>query len=164
MSLSEIAAGVEVTSQQRNRGVAVVDTTVSLEERLAEVAAELPCTPTAVATVVEGYTSGKSIGKSAGDAGLAPITGAKALHLLGEPVSPLGPAARDVVRRWLDARLSRSEALDLIGTSEQEFALAAYIETHDPLPGTREHTIGALILDENDPLEEARSDLTSSHD
>jgi len=145
MALSDLAAGLEVTAKQEDRGVASVDATdASVAERLAPFADELPCTAAEAATLVERYAIGGSVGESARAAGLAPVTGAKALHLLGEPVTPLGPMGREVVRDWLEARLSRTEALDLAGASEREFALAAFVETHEPIEGAREATESAL--------------------
>lgn len=160
MTLSEIAAGLEVTAEQRERGVAVADETEApLSDRLREYADELPCTPEAAATLVEAYAAGERVGEAARGAGIAPVTGAKALHLLGETVTPLAPTAREVVRDWLDAELSRSEARELAGADEVEFALAVYVETHDPLPGAREALAGALSVDHGDPLADARSDV-----
>jgi hypothetical protein len=65
----------------------------------------------------------------------------------------------EIVRDWLDARLSRTEALELVGGDETAFALAAYVETHDPIPGAREAVDGALDAGLADPLSETRSDL-----
>lgn len=148
MGLSEIAAGLEVTAEQRQRGVASVDATDDpLRERLAPFADDLPCTPGEAATVVEAYAGGASVGESARAAGLPPVTGAKALHLLGESVRPLGPTGRELVREWLAAECSRADALALSGAGEREFALAAYVETHDPIPGARDALEGALAPD-----------------
>ncbi|MFB6171250.1 MAG: hypothetical protein ABEJ23_01870 [Haloarculaceae archaeon] len=148
MALADIAADIEVTAEQRERGVAVVDRTdADLGERLAPFASELPCAPGAAATLVEAYAAGRSVGDAARAAGLAPVTGAKTLHLLGEPIAPLGPTGREVVRDWLAAELSRSTAVELAGASETEFALAAYVETHDPIPGAVEAVASALDLD-----------------
>ena len=161
MGLSDIAAGVEVTTEQRDHGVATVDDTdATLAERLAEYADDLPCSPDAAATVVEVYAEGDAIGTAARVADLAPITAAKTLHLLGEAVSPLGPSGRDIVRDWLAADLSRAEARDLADATERELALAAYVETHDPLAGAEEAAAAVLAPDRGtDPLAEARSDL-----
>jgi len=145
MTLSELAQGLEVTAEQDDRGVASVDATdAPLVERLRPFADELPCAPAEAATVVERYAGGGSVGESARAAGLAPVTGVKALHRLGEPVAPLGPMGREVVRDWLDARLSRTEALELAGASDRTFALAAFVETHDPIEGAREVVEGVL--------------------
>jgi hypothetical protein len=161
VTLSEIAAGLEVTSEQRERGVAIVDDRAAgLADRLAAFEAELPCDAGAAATLVEAYAAGESVGRAAASAGLAPTTGAKALHRLGESVNPLSPAGRRVVRDWLDARVSRAEALELIDASEAEFALAVYAETHDPIPGARAALAGALDVERgDDPLADARSDV-----
>jgi len=145
MGLPEIAAGLEVTAEQRDRGVASVDATeAGLAERLAPYAAELPCSAAEAATVVERYAAGGDVATAARAAGLAPVTGAKALHLLGEPVHPLGPTGRAVVRDWLDAECTRAEAMALTGAGTTEFALAAFVETHDPIPGARDALEGAL--------------------
>ena len=167
MGLTDIAAGLEVTSEQRSRGVATVDATeTSPTERLDPFADDLPCPPEAAATVVEAYAAGESVGASARAAGLPPMTGAKTLHLLGESVSPLGPTGREMVRDWLDATLSRADALELTGASETEFALAAYVETHDPLTDAREALEGALspggdaAVEKRELLGETMSDST----
>jgi hypothetical protein len=157
VTLSEIAAGLEVTTEQETRGVAAVDDTdASLADRFREFADRLPCTP-AAATLVTEYAAGASVGTAAREAGVAPVTGAKALHRLGEPVQPLGPTGREVVRDWLDARLSRTEALELAGGDATDFALAVYVETHDPVPGARDAVSSALAVETSDPLTETRS-------
>jgi hypothetical protein len=40
--------------------------------------------------------------------------------------------ARRIVRDWLDGQLPRSEAFELTGATDAEFALGTYIETHEP--------------------------------
>jgi len=146
MTLSDIAAGLEVTAEQRDHGVAMVDDTdADLTERLASFAESLPCEPAAAATILETHATGRSVGESARSAGVAPVTAAKTLYLLGvEGVNPLGPTARRVVRDWLDAELSRADALALTGATETEFALATYVETHEPCAGARETVDGVL--------------------
>ncbi|WP_121820866.1 DUF7858 family protein [Halostella salina] len=163
MTLSEIAAGVEVTAEQRDRGVATVDDTeTELADRLAEYADDLPCTADDAATVVETYADGASVGVAGSAAGVAPMTAAKALHRLGvQGLSPLSPRQREIVRDWLAADLPRSEALALCGESEAEFALAAYVETHDPVPGAAEAAERALADagPGEDPLDDAMSSV-----
>ncbi|GAB7009861.1 hypothetical protein [Halorubrum trueperi] len=136
MTLSEIADGLEVTASQRDRGVAVADDTETpLVDRLSEHGDDLPCTPAATATLVDAYTAGRSVGEAAREAGVTPMTGAKALHRCGvSGVCPLAPSRRGVVRDWLDGRIARSEAVSLAGGDEPDFALATYVETHDPVP------------------------------
>jgi hypothetical protein len=165
MGLSDIAAGVEVTTKQDDRGIATVDATdVPLIDRLAEFADALPCSTEEAATLVEAYATGASVGQSSCVAGLVPITGAKTLHLLGEPIAPITPVGRELVRDWLNAECTRADALALSGASETEFALAAFIETHDPIPGTREALEEMFMLDSNptvskrDALAETMSD------
>jgi len=148
MGLSEIAAGIEVTDEQRDRGVATVDETGTLRERLAAHADALPCTPAAAATVLEAYRAGTSVGDCAREAGVAPMTAAKALYRCGvEGVSPLGPTARRVVRDWVEGDLSRAEARELAGADDADFALAAYLESHDPHPGLTDAAAGARSHD-----------------
>ncbi|MFC7081750.1 hypothetical protein [Halorussus caseinilyticus] len=152
MTLSDIADGLEVTTEQRDRGIASVDATADdetdLRERLADFADDLPCDATSAATIVEGHASGQSVGDTAHDAGVAPMTAAKTLHLLGcEGVSPLTPRAHEILRDWLSADLSRTEARELAGANETEFALATFVETHDPLAGATELVEGALAPD-----------------
>ncbi|MFB6180052.1 MAG: hypothetical protein ABEI77_10045 [Halorientalis sp.] len=164
MGLSDIAAGLEVTAEQRNRGVATVDETdASLSERLATHESTLPCGADEAATVVETYAEGKAIGTAARAAEIAPVTAAKTLHLLGEQVTPFGPTARDVVRDWLGGHLARTEALELTGATEQEFALAAYVESHDPIPDAREAVAAELSSGlgvDDDPLADAMSSVS----
>ena len=152
MTLSEIADGLEVTASQRDRGVAVADDTETpLVDRLAAHADDLPCTPAATATLVDAYTAGRSVGDAAREAGVAPMTGAKALHRCGvEGVCPLAPSRRSVVRDWLDGKIARSEAVALTGGDEADFALATYVETHDPVPAVADavaaHVAGSAPL------------------
>lgn len=145
MGLADIASGVCVTDEQRERGVATVDRTAdSLAERLAPHAEDLPCEPPAAARVVERYAAGGSVGEAAAAGDVARVTAAKTLHLLGESVSPLGPTGREVVRDWIAGDLSRSEAISLSRASPEEFALAAFVETHEPLPDCRDAVEGAI--------------------
>jgi len=150
MTLSEIAAGIEVTAEQETRGVAAVDETgADLVERLGNHADALPCTPEAAATVVETHAAGTSVGESAREAGIAPVTAAKALHRCGvSGVTPLSPMAREIVRDWQAGELTRSEALELTGASEAEFALGSYIESHDAHPG-----LSAAVADVGSPTD-----------
>ncbi|MHC3379428.1 DUF7858 family protein [Haloarcula sp. H-GB5] len=160
MTLSDIAAGVEVTTHQRDRGIAAVDETdAPLPERLAPVADNLPCSAATAATVVEAYAAGKSVGDAGRAAGVAPVMAAKTLHLVGEQVSPVGPQGREMIADWLAGDLSRSDAIALADVTEQEFALAVYIETHEPLPAARDAVEGALTTEERDPLGETMSDV-----
>lgn len=166
MGLSDIAAGIEVVDEQRDRGVASVDRTAgSLAERFDQYADAFPCSAEEAATVVEAYAGGKSVGASARAAGIAPTDGAKTLHLLGERVSPVGPTGREIVRDWLSGRLSRTEAMELLDVSEREFSLAAYVETHDPIEGARAAAEGVLAPDgdatvaKRDALGETMSDV-----
>ncbi|WP_144905034.1 DUF7858 family protein [Halobellus captivus] len=133
MGLSEIAAGLELTTEQVQRGVATVDDTdVDLDARLREYEDDLPCTAAGAATVLDRYDAGTSVGDAGEAAALAPVTAAKLLHRCGfEGVTPLSPTAHRVLRDWIDGRLSRADALELTGADEAEFALAAYVETHD---------------------------------
>lgn len=134
MGLADIAAGLEITETQDESGVATVDATdAGLEERLDPFAESLPCSPAAAATVLERYTEGAAIGTAARAADLPPMMAAKTLHRLGESVSPVSPTGRDIVTDWVAGDLSRTAALELTRLSESEFALAVYVETHDPL-------------------------------
>ncbi len=146
MTLSDIAEGLEVTTAQRDRGVAVADDTdTPLVDRLRDHAEALPCTPAATVTLVEAYTAGRSIGDAAREASVTPMTAAKALHRCGVAgVRPLAPTRRGVVRDWLDGRIARSEAMELVGGDEADFALATYAETHDPIPEIEAAVDGAI--------------------
>ena len=160
MTLSEIAAGLEVTERQRERGVATVDDTdADLTSRLEPYAEELPCDAASAAAIVDAYTAGTAIGECARAAGVAPATAARTLHLLGvEGVSPLTPVGRDVLRDWLAGECSRTEAKRLVDASEPEFALAAFVETHDPIEGAREAVEG-IHSPEGDATVEKRDAL-----
>ena len=151
--------------KQRDRGIAVIDATNQpLVDRLAAFADSLPCSADEAATLVEAYADGESVGNSSHAAGLPPVTGAKTLHLLGEPIAPIAPVGRELVRDWLNAECTRIEALSLSGASETEFSLATFIETHDPIPGAREALEGVFAFDSNptvskrDALAETMSD------
>lgn len=161
MGLDDIAAGVQVTDEQRERGVATADgTSAPLAERLGDYAEELPCTATEAANVVRAYGEGASIGRAAAVAGLPRSTAARTLYLLGEPVDPLAPAARRVLEDWLAGELSRTKARTLAGVGPQEFALGAYVATHEPLEGTESVVADALAVEcDADPLADARSDV-----
>lgn len=151
MGLSDIAAGLTVTTRQRERGVATVDETrASLDEWLDDVADDLPCDPETAAAVVDAYTGGASAGRAAAVAETVPTTAAKVLHLLGTPgITPLSPLGRDVVADYLAGELTRSDAISLAGVGETEFALGVYVATHDPIPGAREAVEGSLAPAEN---------------
>jgi hypothetical protein len=139
VTLSDIAAGIEVVDEQRDCGVATVDGTGGdPADALSEYDDRLPCTPRQAAAVLEAFVGGAAVGAAAREAGLVPVTAAKTLHLLGvEGVSPLAPTGRDVVRDWLSAELSHATARELTGASEREFALAAFVEARDPIEGTK---------------------------
>jgi len=167
VGLSDIAAGIEVTHEQRDPGVTTVDGTGGdLADRLAPHGEDLPCDPTAAARVLSAYGGGESVGAAADEAGVAPVTAAKTLHLLGvEGVSPLSPTGREICRDWVAGRLPRAEARELAGASETAFALAAFVETHDPLDGTAELVERVLsegredLLDKREYLGETMSDV-----
>ena len=146
MTLSEIAAGLEVTASQQDRGVAVADDTdTPLADRLRAHEDDLPCTAAATATLVDAYTTGRSVADAADEAGLTPMIAAKTLHRCGvSGVCPLAPTRREVVRNWLDGRTSRSEAVTLAGGDDADFALATYVETHEPIRPVAD-AVGAAI-------------------
>ncbi|WP_435063561.1 hypothetical protein [Halobaculum sp. EA56] len=146
MGLSDIAAGIEVTARQEERGVAAVDATGGdLAARLSPHADALACTPEAAAVVLDTHARGVSVGESAREAGVAPMTAARVLHRCGVAgVSPLSPTGRRVVRDWLAGELSRVDALELTGGDEAAFALASYVESHDPVPELADIARGAL--------------------
>jgi hypothetical protein len=150
MSLDDIAATTgTTTTRQCERGVATVDETGSgLATQLESLAGELPCDAQAAATLLRTHSTGRPIGESAALAGLPPVTAVKTLHRLGvDSVCPLAPTARRIVRDYLHGNIPRMDAVTLTGASRAEFALASYIETHDPLPGAREVTAGETHLD-----------------
>lgn len=145
MGLADIAAGIEITEHQDECGVATVDgTDATLSERLAPFEAELPCSAEEAGTALDRYASGGSVGDAGRVAGVAPITAAKTLYLLGESVSPATPLHREILSDWQQGDLSRTEALELTGLNETEFALAAYVETHEPLDAACAEIEGVL--------------------
>lgn len=137
MGLADIADGLSVTTQQRDRGVASIDRTEgTLADRLRELDGDLPCDPSTAAAVADAYASGGSVSDAADAADLPPTTAAKTLHRLGfEGLTPFSPLQREILGDWLTAECTRADALELTGASEREFALAAYVATHDPVPG-----------------------------
>jgi len=163
MALSDIAAGIETTTEQRERGVAAVDATArSLAARLEAHADSLPCSPDEAATAAESFAGGATVGEAAEAAGVAPVTAAKALHRVGvEGVCPLGPTGRRIVRDWLAGELTRATALALSGADDAEFALASYVETHDPIDDAREAVESALAPD-GDAMVEKRDRLADA--
>lgn len=161
MALSDIAEGLEITESQDEQGVATVDTTdATLAERLAPFEESLPCAAGEAATILERYAGGANVGTAGRAAGVAPISAAKTLHLLGESVTPVGPTGRDVIRDWIAGDLSRTEALELTRLGEREFALATYVETHDTLEEGCAAIEGVLAANREraDPLSDALGD------
>lgn len=140
MSLSDIAEGVATTRTQQDRGVAVVDrASESLLDVLEPFASELPCGTGTATALVGAYRKGTSVGEAAASAGIPPVTAAKVLFRLGfEGLSPLSPLQQEICRDWLAGELGRTEAQELADATDREFALAAYIETHDPIAGARD--------------------------
>ncbi len=163
MSLSDIAEGVATTHAQNERGVAVVDrASDSLEAALEAFASELPCDPSTATTLVRAYRGGQSVGDAGTDAGVPPVTAAKVLHRLGfEGLSPLSPLQQELCQDWLSGALSRTEAQELAGVGDRAFALGAYIETHDPIPGAREAVEDTLASSE-DAMVEKREALAET--
>jgi hypothetical protein len=138
MGLADLAEGVRVTESQCEHGVAAVDRTGdSLADRLSGCEEQLPTDATTAAAVVERYAAGGSVGQAAAVASVPEVTAAKVLHLVGESVSPLSPTGRAVVRDWISGELPRSEALSLTRASPAAFALASYVETHEPIPAAQ---------------------------
>ncbi len=160
MTLSEIAAGLEVTTEQHDRGIATGDETgAELDERLAAFESQLPCSAAEAAELIEAYTEGAAIGRAAAVASVPKTTAAKALYLLGEPIDPLTPTAKRVLEDWLAGELSRTEAKTLAGVGDDEFALGTYVATHDSIEGAESIVAGAVSISDEDPLFDARSDL-----
>lgn len=160
MGLSDIAAGLEVTTEQRNRGVAASDETgATLAKRLAEFDDELPCSAAAAAAVVEAYAEGASVGRAAAVADLPKTTAAKTLYLLGEPTDPLTPTAEAVLDDWLAGEISRTEARRLVSLGDEEFALGVYVATHEPIADAESVVADALApAFKDDPLSDAVGD------
>lgn len=149
MGLADIADGLSTTTEQDERGVASVDATdADLADALAGFAADLPCEPAAAAAVAEAYVGGAPVDAAGHDAGVAPMTAAKTLHRLGfAGLSPVSATGERVLEDYLDGRVSRADARGLLSLTEAEFALAAYVATHDALEGARDVVEGALAAD-----------------
>lgn len=154
MPLSEIAAGIETVTEQDDRGVAAVDATDGrLSDRLATAAEELPCSAATAATVVESYDGGASVADAAEAAGIASITAAKLLYRSGvAAVTPSDAAGYEAVQQWLAGDLGRDDALALTDWDEETFALAAYTETHDPVPELVEAVAAVRTPDGNESV------------
>jgi hypothetical protein len=163
MGLADIADGLSVTTQQRDRGVASVDRTDgSLADRLRELDGDLPCDASTAAAVAEAYASGGSVGAAADEAALPPTTAAKTLHRLGfEGLTPFSPLQRDILEDWLAAECTRADALELTGASEREFALATYVATHDPIPGGAA-AVESALSDPSDAMVAKRDALAAT--
>lgn len=163
MPLSDIAEGVATTRTQQDHGVAVVDRTETpLSAVLEEYVEALPCDAETASALVEAYRGGASVGDAAIQGGVPPTTAAKTLHCLGfEGLSPLSPLQRDICRDWLAGDLTRAEARELADAGEREFALGAYLETHDPIPGVGEAIEDALSSSE-DAMVEKREALAET--
>lgn len=155
MALQDIAAGLEITEKQQDKGVATVDKTErNLTDRLAPFADELPCNVEKAASIVQEHASGSALDKIGMNVGIPTITVAKTLHLLGiEGICPLTPQSREIVRDWLHAEVGRSTARELTGASETEFQLTVYIETHEPLEGAAEAIEPTLTAGSNASIE-----------
>lgn len=169
MGLEDIAAQTPPTTHhQRQRGVpAIDDTDSSIADRLEEYADELPCAPDQATTLLETHVTGTTIEASADAADVTTVTAVKTLHRLGvDGLSPLTPTAHDILRDWIAGDLPRSDAETLANASHTEFALAAYIETHDPIPGASEITErlqtpdGDAMVEKHDLLAETMTDAT----
>jgi hypothetical protein len=146
MALSDIAAGLSTTTEQRERGVASVDATDrDLADALDAVADDLPCAADAAALVVDGYVGGAPVDAAGHDADVAPVTAAKTLHRLGfEGLAPTSATGDRVLEDYLAGRVSRADARGLLSIPDAEFALATYVATHDPIDGARAIVEGAL--------------------
>ena len=161
MGLSEIASGLEVTAEQRERGVATADGTgAPLSDRLTEFDDRLPCSSDAAAALLKAYIEGASVGRAAAVGDVPETTAAKTLYLLGEPIDPFTPTANRVLEDWLAGELSRTEAKTLAGIGEAEFALGAYVATHEPIEEAEAVIAETTPVErDDDPLSDARSDL-----
>ena len=165
MSLSDIAAGIEVVEKQHDQGVATIDDTgADLRTVLAEYEEALPCSPGEAATILKTYAAGGAIGTAGHEAGVAPVTAAKTLHLLGvDGLSPLSPMARRVVEDWLVGDIDRTTARELTDAPETEFALTAFVVTHDPIEGA-DAVCERVFADDSDAAVEKRDRLAGTLD
>ena len=166
--LSEIASGITITDEQRRRGVATVDDTGDdLAAGLASLDAELPCSASSAAAVVDVYTAGNGVEAAGRAADVSPTIAAKTLHRLGfDGMSPLSPDERAIVREWHRGERSRVEARSLVDATDAAFALGSYVAAHDPIPAAAEVVEGRLYdeadaaVRKRDRLAETMSDVT----
>lgn len=155
MGLADIAAGLETTTEQAERGVATVDATDrDLAARLDAFADALPCDAAAAAAVAEAYVGGAAVDAAAHDAGVPPVTAAKTLHRLGfDGLSPLSPTGERVLDDYRRGRVSRADARGLLSVTDGEFAFATYLATHDPIADARGVVDDALANGSNASVE-----------
>jgi hypothetical protein len=168
MTLADIAEGIEVVETQREREVAAVDVAgESLADRLESCASALPCSADQAADVAREYAATGSLDRTAEASDVTRTIAAKTLHLLGfEGVVRIDPADRAIVGRWIDGEIDRTTACRRSSLGERTFALAVYVETHEPLPAARAAVEPALTIDRatavdrRDTLQETMSDPT----
>ena len=151
MELSELAEGLVVTDRQRKRDVSIVDRTDEmLTERLSKYSSVLPTEPAEAATMIELYVSGNDVETIADELGQVPMIVAKTLHITGmDGISPLAPEDREPLYRWLRGGISGAEAKRQLDVNEYEFALAAFVESHDPHESIATAVEGALAPRQN---------------
>lgn len=159
MALADIADGVRSVEKQQRRDVAVVDAVGgSLADRLERCASDLPCSPRDAASLARRFASGTSVERSAEAVGITRTVAAKTLHLLGfSGVVRLDRDDRTVVRRWIDGEIERTAARRRTGLDEATFALAVYVETHEPLAAARAALDPALATRAVDPTDQQRA-------
>lgn len=134
MALSDIAAELEFTIKQEEQGVPTSTNQIqSLREQLRCCEDDLPCDVKAAEILLEQYRQGVSISDAAIAADLPETIATITLFLLGQSVEPLSSNTNKIIKDWVDGSISTREAERAVGENEIEFAIAAFIATHEPL-------------------------------
>lgn len=151
MSLADIAEGVRSVETQHTRDVAIVDAVnESLADRLEGFASDLPCSPTQADRLARQFGAGESIESCAETVGVTRTNAARTLHLLGfAGVITVDPVDREIIKQWINGEIDRITANRRTDLDKSRFALAVYVETHEPLTETRAAIEPTVSLSEN---------------
>lgn len=136
---------------QHTRDVAVVDAAnESLADRLEDCASDLPCSPTAASHLARQFRAGESIEACAETVGVTRTNAARTLHLLGfAGVITVDPVDREIIKQWINGEIDRTTATRRTDLERSRFALAVYVETHEPLTEDQAAIEPTISLSEN---------------
>jgi|GEM_PF-423496 len=159
MALADIAEGIRSVEKQQHRDVAVVDAAgTSLADRLETCASDLPCSPPEAASLARQFAGGAPVERCAETVGVTRTVAVKTLHLLGfSGVVTVDRDDRTVVRRWIDGEIDRTTVRRRTGLDESTFALAVYVETHEPLAAAQAVLDPARTTTDGDPTDQQRA-------